>query len=199
MTLSVATPIFNERSTLRPVFGRVLAVTLPGKDGAETDGHHGEGRAGCSIRPDGSESCQHQSRRDFQGKPGDQFACQAAWIVEVPMVTGIQHRSSADSSTVVVNLEDQVQHKAHRLPDPDRIYFDLRDTQLASNLAWKSIEVVEARCHLLSRRKTSTGCGKAGTQAFCAADDGVVRTRADWYHHCPTTYANCLSLTPMNN
>ena len=39
----------------------------------------------------------------------------------------------------------------------------------------------------------------SGTKAFCAADDGVVRTRADWYHHCPTTYANCLSLTPMNN
>jgi putative methionine-R-sulfoxide reductase with GAF domain len=61
-----------------------------------------------------------------------------------PMVTGIQHWSSADSSTVVVNLEDQVQYKAHRLPNPDRIYFDLRDTQLASNLAWKSIEVGDA-------------------------------------------------------
>jgi hypothetical protein len=61
-----------------------------------------------------------------------------------PMVTGIQHWSSADSSTVVVNLEDQVQYKAHRLPDPDRIYFDLRDTQLASNLAWKSIAVGDA-------------------------------------------------------
>jgi N-acetylmuramoyl-L-alanine amidase len=60
------------------------------------------------------------------------------------MVTGIQHWSSADSSTVVVNLEDQVQYKAHRLPNPDRIYFDLRDTQLASNLAWKSIEVGDA-------------------------------------------------------
>jgi hypothetical protein len=45
---------------------------------------------------------------------------------------------------VVVNLEDQVQYKAHRLPNPDRIYFDLRDTQLASNLAWKSIEVGDA-------------------------------------------------------
>ena len=65
-------------------------------------------------------------------------------LSKFPMVTGIQHWSSADSSTVVVNLEDQVQYKAHRLPNPDRIYFDLRDTQLASNLAWKSIEVGDA-------------------------------------------------------
>jgi hypothetical protein len=61
-----------------------------------------------------------------------------------PMVTGIQHWSSADSTTVVLNLEDQVQYEAHRLAHPDRIYFDLRDTQLASNLAWKSIEVGDA-------------------------------------------------------
>ena len=60
------------------------------------------------------------------------------------MVTGIQHWSSADSSTVVLNLEDQVQYEAHRLANPDRIYFDLHDTQLASNLPRKSIEVDDA-------------------------------------------------------
>jgi len=61
-----------------------------------------------------------------------------------PMVTGIQHWSSADSSTVILNLEDQVQYEAHRLANPDRIYFDLHDTQLAANLAGKSIEVGDA-------------------------------------------------------
>jgi len=62
-------------------------------------------------------------------------------LSEFPKVTGIQHSSAADSTTVVLNLEDQVQYEAHRLANPDRIYFDLHDTQLASNLAWKSIEV----------------------------------------------------------
>jgi GAF domain/AMIN domain len=65
-------------------------------------------------------------------------------LSKFPMVTGIQHWSSADSSTVVLNLEDQVQYEAHRLANPDRIYFDLHDTRLASNLAWKSIEVGDA-------------------------------------------------------
>ncbi len=65
-------------------------------------------------------------------------------LSKFPMVTGIQHWSSADSSTVVLNLQDQVQYEARRLANPDRIYFDLHDTQLASNLTWKSIEVGDA-------------------------------------------------------
>ena len=65
-----------------------------------------------------------------------------------PQVTGIRHWSSADSSTVVLDLEDQVQYEAHRLAGPDRIYFDLHDTQLASELSGKSVEVGDS---LLSR------------------------------------------------
>ena len=62
-------------------------------------------------------------------------------MAKFPRVTGIRHWSSADSSTVVFDLEDQVQYEAHRLTGPDRIYFDLHDTQLATELAGKSIEV----------------------------------------------------------
>jgi hypothetical protein len=65
-------------------------------------------------------------------------------LLKLPMVTEIQHSSSADSSTVIFNLEDQVPYKAHRLANPDRIYFDLPHTQLASNLAGKSVEVEDA-------------------------------------------------------
>jgi N-acetylmuramoyl-L-alanine amidase/putative methionine-R-sulfoxide reductase with GAF domain len=65
-------------------------------------------------------------------------------LSKFPRVTGIRHWSSADSSTVVLDLEDQVQYEAHRLAGPDRIYFDLRDTQLAPELIAKSIEVGDA-------------------------------------------------------
>jgi hypothetical protein len=65
-------------------------------------------------------------------------------LSKFPIVTGIQHWSSADSSTVVLDLEDQVPYEAHRLANPDRIYFDLHDTRLASNLAWNSIKVDDA-------------------------------------------------------
>jgi N-acetylmuramoyl-L-alanine amidase len=69
-------------------------------------------------------------------------------LAKFPRVTGIRRWSSADSSTVVLDLEDQVQYEAHRLARPDRIYFDLHDTQLAPDLAGKSIEVGDA---MLSR------------------------------------------------
>jgi N-acetylmuramoyl-L-alanine amidase/putative methionine-R-sulfoxide reductase with GAF domain len=62
-------------------------------------------------------------------------------LAKFPRVTGIRHWSSADASTVVLDLEDQVQYEAHRLAGPDRIYFDLRDTQLSPELIGKSIDV----------------------------------------------------------
>jgi N-acetylmuramoyl-L-alanine amidase/putative methionine-R-sulfoxide reductase with GAF domain len=67
-----------------------------------------------------------------------------AEMAKFPHITGIRHWSSADASTVVLDLEDQVQYEAHRLAGPDRIYFDLHDTQLASELGGKSIEVGDA-------------------------------------------------------
>ena len=59
-------------------------------------------------------------------------------------VTGIRHWSSPDSSTIVLDLEDQVQYEAHRLGSPERIYFDLHDTSLPPELAGKTIEVGDA-------------------------------------------------------
>ncbi|HEV7220586.1 MAG TPA: N-acetylmuramoyl-L-alanine amidase [Terriglobales bacterium] len=59
----------------------------------------------------------------------------------VPAITGIRHWSSTGSSTVVIDLEDQVQYEAHRLTSPERIYFDLLDTKLAHGLFGKVIEV----------------------------------------------------------
>jgi N-acetylmuramoyl-L-alanine amidase/putative methionine-R-sulfoxide reductase with GAF domain len=64
-----------------------------------------------------------------------------AQLATFPEVTGIRHWSSADSSTVVIDMQDQVQYEAHRLTGPERIYFDLHDTRLASDLAGKNIEI----------------------------------------------------------
>ncbi len=62
-------------------------------------------------------------------------------LSKLARITGIRHWSSADSSTVVLDLQDQVQYEAHRLASPDRIYFDLHDTSLAPELVGKSIEI----------------------------------------------------------
>lgn len=65
-------------------------------------------------------------------------------VTKFPRVTGIRHWSSADSSTVVLDLEDQVQYEEHQIANPTRYYYDLRDTQLAPELAGKSIDVGDA-------------------------------------------------------
>ncbi len=62
-------------------------------------------------------------------------------LSKFPRISGVRHWSSVDSTTVVLDLEDQVQYEAHRLAGPDRIYFDLHDTQLAPDLAGKTIDV----------------------------------------------------------
>lgn len=61
-------------------------------------------------------------------------------VSKFPKVTGVRHWSSAESSTVVLDLEDQVQYEPGHLTNPDRFYFDLRDTQLAPELQGKSID-----------------------------------------------------------
>ena len=61
-------------------------------------------------------------------------------LSKFPRVTGVRHWSSGNSSTVVLDLEDQVQYEPGHLTNPDRYYFDLRDTQLAPELEGKSFE-----------------------------------------------------------
>jgi N-acetylmuramoyl-L-alanine amidase/putative methionine-R-sulfoxide reductase with GAF domain len=65
-------------------------------------------------------------------------------LAVLPQVTGIRHWSSAASSTVAIDLKDQVQYEAHRLSKPERIYFDLHDTALAPGLFGKTIEIGDA-------------------------------------------------------
>jgi N-acetylmuramoyl-L-alanine amidase/putative methionine-R-sulfoxide reductase with GAF domain len=61
-------------------------------------------------------------------------------VSKYPKVTGVRHWSSADTSTIVLDLEDQVQYEPGHLSNPDRFYFDLRDTQLAAELQGKSFD-----------------------------------------------------------
>ncbi len=57
------------------------------------------------------------------------------------LVTGIRHWSTPDYTRVAVDLGDEVKYDAGRIPNPDRVYFDLHNTHLASTLVGKSFEV----------------------------------------------------------
>ncbi len=59
----------------------------------------------------------------------------------LPRVTGIRHWSTPDYTRVAIDLEDAVQFTSQRISHPARIYFDLRDSRLASTLVGKSFDV----------------------------------------------------------
>ena len=59
----------------------------------------------------------------------------------LPRVTGIRHWSTPDYTRVAIDLESEVKFASQRIANPDRIFFDLRDTKLASTLVGKSFDV----------------------------------------------------------
>ncbi len=59
-------------------------------------------------------------------------------------MTGIRYWSTADYTRVAIDLDAEVKYEAGRVPDPDRIFFDLPDTRLASTLVGKSFDVEDS-------------------------------------------------------
>ena len=59
----------------------------------------------------------------------------------LPRVTAIRHWSTPDYTRVAIDLENEVKFGSQRISNPDRIFFDLRDTKLASTLVGKSFDV----------------------------------------------------------
>jgi N-acetylmuramoyl-L-alanine amidase len=56
-------------------------------------------------------------------------------------VTGVRHWSTPDYTRVAIDVEQDVKFDSRRLDRPERIFFDLQDTKLASTLVGKSFDV----------------------------------------------------------
>src|SRR6202142_1940105 len=91
----------------------------------------------------------------------------------LPQVTGIRHWSSADSSTVVIDIQDQVQYEAHRLPNPERIYFDLHDTTLAAGFSARTITVNDALLQRVRVAQPMAGVTRVVLETKGASDFSV--------------------------
>jgi N-acetylmuramoyl-L-alanine amidase/putative methionine-R-sulfoxide reductase with GAF domain len=99
--------------------------------------------ANQSSQQNSSSSVEAPSNADASGEAETESATSQE-SSKATRITGIRHWSAADSSTVVLDLEDQVQYEAHRLANPDRIYFDLHDTSLDAELENKTIDIGDA-------------------------------------------------------
>lgn len=56
-------------------------------------------------------------------------------------VTGIRHWSNPDSTRISIGLEKNVKFESQRIEHPERIFFDLLDTNLSSSLLGKTFNV----------------------------------------------------------
>jgi len=60
---------------------------------------------------------------------------------KLPRVTSIRHWSTPDYTRVAIDLEQDVKFDSRRIDGPDRIFFDLYNTKLASTLVGKTFDV----------------------------------------------------------
>jgi N-acetylmuramoyl-L-alanine amidase len=84
----------------------------------------------------GQESATNEAGRETQS-PADKSRGRG----KLPLVTGIRHWSTPDYTRVAIDVDDEVKYEAGRIASPERIFFDLHDTKLASDLAGKSFDV----------------------------------------------------------
>jgi len=61
----------------------------------------------------------------------------------LPLVTGIRYWSTPIYTRVAIDLEGEVRYEAVRVPNPDRIFFDLYGTRLSPVLIGKSDQVID--------------------------------------------------------
>ena len=61
----------------------------------------------------------------------------------LPLVTNVRHWSTPVYTRVAIDLQDQVEYEAARVPNPDRIYFDLHGVRVAPELIGKTVNVTD--------------------------------------------------------
>jgi N-acetylmuramoyl-L-alanine amidase len=61
----------------------------------------------------------------------------------LPLVTNVRHWSTPVYTRVAIDLQDQVEYEAARVPNPDRIYFDLHGAKVAPELIGRSVDVTD--------------------------------------------------------
>lgn len=112
----------------RKALTELAAESKEAKQGSKSASRKQEKKEEPAAKPEATKSAATQ-------KDADNTEEKLSWI------TGIRHWTSPDSTRVAIDLEKEVQYEVGRVPSPDRIFFDLHDTKLASELVGKSFQV----------------------------------------------------------
>ena len=90
---------------------------------------------------DGKDNAEAKNGQPPNGKADSSDEAAESHPSRMPRVTGIRHWSTPDYTRVAIDLESDVKFGSQRISNPDRIFFDLRGTKLASTLVGKSFDV----------------------------------------------------------
>jgi len=101
-----------------------------------------DARAAVKEMDDAAEETAQAARKGHQ-KAGTKESANSASPKrsDLPRVTGVRHWSTPDYTRVAIDIEQEVKFNSQRIGKPDRIFFDLRDTKLASTLVGKTFDV----------------------------------------------------------
>ena len=88
-----------------------------------------------------TKSTEEDSRGDASSSPAASAHASEPHAQRVARVTAIRHWSTPDYTRVAIDVETDIKFASQRISHPDRIFFDLRDTKLASTLLGKSFDV----------------------------------------------------------
>jgi N-acetylmuramoyl-L-alanine amidase len=103
-------------------------------------------RRGVAAPVDGGLDDETQAAAPAAGQSGTAHVAKATAtrrLGALAKVTGIRHWSTPNYTRVAIDLGDDVTFEAARVPNPDRIYFDLHGTRLAQDLVGKSFTVTD--------------------------------------------------------
>ncbi|MGH9505039.1 MAG: N-acetylmuramoyl-L-alanine amidase [Terriglobales bacterium] len=99
-------------------------------------------RSGDSKKRAGKTNSTETSKSPETGNPApDTDAEVPAGSQKPAYVTQVRHWSKPDYTRVAIDLERDVKFESQRIDDPERIFFDLLDTNLPSTLLGKTFEV----------------------------------------------------------
>lgn len=90
-------------------------------------------------------------------------------------VTGIHVSSRPGATTVVIACDAPVQYKAHRLPDPERIFFDLANARLARDLSRVPIRVEDGTLIRIRAAQMEPGVTRVVLETEGRANYSVIR------------------------
>ena len=128
-----------------PTTGEARGVKAAAPVGASVDAGDAE-RRGASAAADAEPDASTAGTQDASGQaagPLHVAKTSQKRHGQLAQVTGIRHWSTPDYTRVAIDLGDDVTYEAARVPNPDRIYFDLHGTRLAQELVGKSFSVTD--------------------------------------------------------